>query len=86
MVNPKFGLVLRNELQNLAGAKTIAATSERRSVRTIMTTRPKKSAEPSRISKFFGELANRTSIAAGPATTYLLAVGIVIVWTTPWKG
>ncbi|MBR0823858.1 low affinity iron permease family protein [Bradyrhizobium liaoningense] len=32
------------------------------------------------LSRFFGELANRTSIAAGRASTFLLAVGVVIVW------
>jgi low affinity Fe/Cu permease len=38
------------------------------------------SSDPSPISKFFGELANRTSLAAGRATTFLLAVSVVIVW------
>ena len=36
--------------------------------------------DPTPISKFFGKLANRTSIAAGRATTFLLAVSVVIVW------
>jgi len=36
--------------------------------------------EASRISKFFGDLANRTSLAAGRATTFILAAGIVVVW------
>jgi low affinity Fe/Cu permease len=36
--------------------------------------------EASRISKFFGDLANRTSLAAGRATTSILAAGIVVVW------
>jgi low affinity Fe/Cu permease len=36
--------------------------------------------EVSRISKFFGDLANRTSLAAGRATTFILAAGIVVVW------
>src|SRR3954451_11328274 len=36
--------------------------------------------EPSRISKFFGELANKTSLAAGRASTFLLAAGVVVVW------
>jgi low affinity Fe/Cu permease len=40
----------------------------------------KQAKEPSRVSKFFGELANRTSLAAGRATTFLLAVGVVGVW------
>jgi hypothetical protein len=30
--------------------------------------------------KFFGELANRTSQAAGRASTFMLAAAIVIVW------
>src|SRR3954451_25117647 len=36
--------------------------------------------EPSRISKFFGELANKTSLAAGKALTFLLAAGVVVGW------
>src|SRR3954467_13334916 len=36
--------------------------------------------EPSPISKLFGDLANRTSLAAGRATTFLLAVGVVGGW------
>jgi len=36
--------------------------------------------EPSAISKFFGDLANRTSLAAGRATTFILAAGIVVIW------
>lgn len=36
--------------------------------------------EPSRISRFFGGLANRTSLAAGRATTFMLAAGVVIIW------
>ncbi|KQW21449.1 hypothetical protein ASC80_10645 [Afipia sp. Root123D2] len=35
---------------------------------------------PSSASKLFGEIANRTSQAAGRALTFLVAVGIVIVW------
>jgi low affinity Fe/Cu permease len=31
-------------------------------------------------SKLFGDIANRTSQAAGRATTFLVAVGIVLVW------
>jgi low affinity Fe/Cu permease len=36
--------------------------------------------EHSRVSRFFGDLANRTSLAAGRATTFLLAAGVVVVW------
>lgn len=36
--------------------------------------------EPSAISKFFGDLANRTSLAAGRASTFLFAAGVVLVW------
>jgi low affinity Fe/Cu permease len=36
--------------------------------------------EPSGTSKFFGALANRTSLAAGRASTFILAVSVVIVW------
>jgi low affinity Fe/Cu permease len=36
--------------------------------------------EPSRLSKFFGDLANHTSLAAGRASTFMLAAGIVVVW------
>lgn len=34
----------------------------------------------SRYSKLFGEIANRTSQAAGRALTFTIAVGVVIVW------
>jgi low affinity Fe/Cu permease len=40
----------------------------------------KQAQEPSRVSKFFGDLANRTSLAAGRATTFLLAAAVVVVW------
>ena len=40
----------------------------------------KASKEASAVSKFFGDLANRTSLAAGRASTFMLAVGIVVVW------
>ena len=36
--------------------------------------------EPSQISKFFGDLANRTSLAAGRASAFMLAAGIVAIW------
>ena len=36
--------------------------------------------EPSSVSKFFGDLANRTSLAAGRASTFILAAGVFIVW------
>ncbi|MGY4350251.1 low affinity Fe/Cu permease [Bradyrhizobium sp. GM7.3] len=35
--------------------------------------------EPSSISKFFGDLANRASLAAGRASTFLLAAGVVVI-------
>ena len=40
----------------------------------------KSSHNPSGISKFFGQLANRTSLAAGRASTFILAAGVVIIW------
>ena len=39
-----------------------------------------KAKEPSGVSKFFGELANKTSLAAGRASTFIIAAGIVILW------
>jgi low affinity Fe/Cu permease len=39
-----------------------------------------KARDPSRISKYFGELANKTSLAAGRASAFIVAAGIVIVW------
>lgn len=39
-----------------------------------------KTKEPSLVSKFFGDLANRTSLAAGRASTFLLAAGVIVVW------
>ena len=40
----------------------------------------KQAKEPSSVSKFFGDLANRTSLAAGRASTFILAAGVVFVW------
>jgi low affinity Fe/Cu permease len=40
----------------------------------------KKVSQPSAVSKFFGNLANQTSLAAGRASTFILAVSVVIVW------
>ena len=40
----------------------------------------KKDSQPSVVSKFFGNLANKTSLAAGRASTFILAVSIVLVW------
>src|SRR6476619_2964298 len=40
----------------------------------------KQTKEPSRLSKFFGDLANRTSLAAGRASTFLLAAGVIVAW------
>jgi low affinity Fe/Cu permease len=31
-------------------------------------------------SKFFGDLANKTSLAAGRASTFILAASVVVVW------
>lgn len=39
----------------------------------------KQAQEPSRVSEFFGDRANRASLAAGRATTFLLAAGVVVV-------
>jgi len=36
--------------------------------------------ESSQISKFFGDLANKTSLAAGRASTFIVAASIVVVW------
>ena len=36
--------------------------------------------EPSSTSRFFGALANRTSLAAGRASTFILSVSVVIIW------
>jgi low affinity Fe/Cu permease len=36
--------------------------------------------QPSVVSRFFGDLANRTSLAAGRASTFILAAGIVVAW------
>ncbi len=45
-----------------------------------MSNRQKRADQPSTVSRFFGALANRTSLAAGRASTFILAVGVVIVW------
>jgi low affinity Fe/Cu permease len=36
--------------------------------------------EPSRIAALFGEAANRTSLAAGRASTFIFAALVIIVW------
>jgi low affinity Fe/Cu permease len=36
--------------------------------------------EPGAIAQFFGEVANRTSLAAGRATTFILAALVIIIW------
>jgi low affinity Fe/Cu permease len=40
----------------------------------------KHASKPSPVSKFFGDLANRTSLAAGRASTFLVATGVVVIW------
>ena len=45
-----------------------------------MSKRNPTSAEPSRLAKFFGALANWTSIAAGRASTFIVAAGVILVW------
>lgn len=40
-------------------------------------TRPE---EPSKAAKLFGDMANRTSLAAGRASTFALAVAVVVIW------
>lgn len=35
---------------------------------------------PSGISRLFGKLANRTSLAAGRASTFIMAASVVVVW------
>jgi low affinity Fe/Cu permease len=35
---------------------------------------------PSGFSRLFGDLANRTSLAAGRASTFIMAAGVVVVW------
>jgi low affinity Fe/Cu permease len=44
----------------------------------VSTEQPTK--EPSSISRFFGELANRASLAAGRAPTFILAVAAIVIW------
>jgi low affinity Fe/Cu permease len=45
-----------------------------------MAGRKKNTDRPSATSRFFGALANRTSLAAGRASTFIIAVSVVIVW------
>ena len=45
-----------------------------------MPERKSNTGEPSSSSRFFGALANRTSLAAGRASTFILAVSVVIIW------
>ncbi|MGY4434966.1 low affinity Fe/Cu permease [Bradyrhizobium sp. F1.13.1] len=41
---------------------------------------PDKPDQPSRAAKLFGALANGTSQAAGRASTFILALAVVVVW------
>jgi low affinity Fe/Cu permease len=41
---------------------------------------PAKTGTSRRIAELFGEAANRTSLAAGRATTFILAVSIIVIW------
>jgi low affinity Fe/Cu permease len=43
-------------------------------------TRAQRSKDGRSFSKLFGDIANRTSQAAGKALTFLLAAGVVLVW------
>jgi low affinity Fe/Cu permease len=36
--------------------------------------------EAGKFAKFFGDIANRTSQAAGRASTFMLATGVILVW------
>ena len=81
---PKFGIALRAPRAGYAPAITnrellAFQLLDPAGFREVVLTTPL-TKEPSRISKFFGDLANQTSLAAGRATTFLLAAGIVIVW------
>ena len=40
----------------------------------------KQHSQSSQISRFFGDVANRTSLAAGRASAFTLAVGVVLIW------
>ena len=46
--------------------------------------KPRKDAEPHKepggFSRFFGDVANKTSQAAGRASAFMLAAGVVLVW------
>jgi low affinity Fe/Cu permease len=41
---------------------------------------PIEASEPSKLAKMFGVVANRTSLAAGRASTFILAALVVLVW------
>src|SRR3954464_8460760 len=46
-------------------------------------TEPRQAQEPSapgKLARLFGEAANRTSLAAGRATTFILAVLVIVIW------
>src|SRR4051812_34512408 len=46
-------------------------------------TEPRQAQEPSapgKLARLFGEAANRTSLAAGRATTFILAVLVIMIW------
>jgi low affinity Fe/Cu permease len=44
------------------------------------TPQKKRSAESGGVSRFFGDLANKTSQAAGRASAFMLAAGVILIW------
>ena len=42
--------------------------------------RDQKPSTPGKLARLFGEAANGTSLAAGRATTFILAVLVIIIW------
>jgi low affinity Fe/Cu permease len=71
---------LARSRRKLAGFQMVEQIGSITARKRMPSSTERSSAEPSRIAVFFGHLANRTSLAAGRASTIILAAGVILVW------
>jgi low affinity Fe/Cu permease len=71
---------LARSRRKLAGFQMVEQIGSITARKRMPSSTERSSAEPSRIAMFFGHLANRTSLAAGRASTIILAAGVILVW------
>src|SRR3954447_468361 len=71
---------LARSRRKLAGFQMVEQIGSITARKRMPSSTERSSAEPSRIAVFFGHLANRTSLAAGRASTFILAAGVILVW------